>query len=241
MTRKTKDYEIFKLREDNREKINRDHVNLLKKSIGVRNLLEFRPIVVNGDMEILDGQHRFLAARELDLDIYYNVEKSLKGEDILLLNTSKSWNSADYLNYYVKNGYEHYISLQTFIKKHGLSIKVALNITMGESLTNYKKYKEGAYVFTEKLVDENLDICWDTINYIKRMNGFSPYTYSARFWKALLKLVRHHNFDPAKWRANIERMVERFGVRAGTNEYLRMMMEIHNWKNSTKLNLIEED
>ena len=100
---KTKNYEMFKFREDNRLKIDQSHVNKLINSIQSRNLLDMRPIIVNSDYEILDGQHRLLAAKNLGVEIYYEIEEKLEHKDIILMNVAKSWAVCDYMNYFVKN------------------------------------------------------------------------------------------------------------------------------------------
>ena len=58
---KTKNYEIFKIMDCNRE-LSAANLQKLIGSIKSRNLLEFRPIIVNSKMEIIDGQHRLAAA-----------------------------------------------------------------------------------------------------------------------------------------------------------------------------------
>ena len=37
-----------------------------------------RPIVVNKKMEVMDGQHRLMAAKQLGVEIYYQEEKNLE-------------------------------------------------------------------------------------------------------------------------------------------------------------------
>lgn len=241
MINKTKDYTIFKFREDNRAIIDQTHIKKLIESIKNRNLLEFRPIAVNSKMEVIDGQHRLLAAKSLGVDIYYEVNKNLKNEDIISLNISKAWTPADYLNYYIKNGNENYIKLQEFMKKNNLPLRTALNLTIGQGRECRSEFKQGKYKFSEDDFDIQLDICWDTIEYIKKMTGFSNYTSSTRFWKALLVLIKHHNFDAEKWMANLEKMVERFTPKARTEDYLRLFMDVFNWRNNVKVHLLDEE
>ena len=237
---KTKDYEIFNFREDNRASIDATHLKRLKESIQSRNLLELRPILVNSDMEVLDGQHRLMAAKSLGLDIYYQVEQNTKSEDIILMNINKSWTSGDFLNYYCKNGFKEYQKLDDFIKSNNISLRVGLIITMGESSLTYHEYKIGNYVFAEEITKQDVEMCWDTIKYINKMNGHSSYTQSARFWKALIKLTQHSEFDENKWKQNLTRMVERCGPRARIEDYYRMLMEIYNWRNNVKIDLLHE-
>lgn len=234
---KTKNYDLFKFRDDNRDKIDKTHIKKLVESIKAKNLLEFRPILVNASMEVIDGQHRLLAAKELGIDIYYQVQKDLDSKDILLISTSKAWTFSDYLNYYCKNHYPEYLKLQSFMKKNGLRLRVALGIVWGRTKQDHTEFKNGLFTFSDENVERELEICWETIDYIRRMNGHSVYTESSRFWRALLKLISHSDFDKAKWKNNLKRLVNRLGVRATTEEYLKNLMEIYNWHNTQKINL----
>lgn len=237
---KTNDYEMFKFRADNREKIDQNHVLRLVDSIKSRNLLDLRPIIVNEEMEVIDGQHRLLAAKILQVEIYYQIEKTMHGNDIILMNIAKSWTTTDYLNYYCKNEYSEYIKLKEFMKKNQLNLKIALNMIMGASRAQFRDFKSGDFKFLDGDLYDNLDVCWDTINLIKKMNGFSPYTSSTRFWKALIKLINHPHFFAEKWIFNLQRMIERFSPKATTADYCRLMMEIYNWKNSDRVYLLDE-
>ena len=237
--KKTNDYDIFKFRADNRDHIDKNHVMRLVNSIQSKNLLELRPIAVNKDYEVIDGQHRLLAAKQLGVDIYYTVEEKLDCKDIVLMNLSKAWGWYDYLNYYCKNDYQHYLHLKNFIEQHKISLKLGMNITMGGTSEAYEKFRNGEYTFDEEGYGPNLQICWDTIREIRRVNGFSPYTGSVRFWNAMLQLIRHPDFDVKHWNDNYPKLIARFGIRSTIREYLKMMMDIYNYRKNTKISLLK--
>lgn len=240
MEQKTKDYQMFIFREDNREKINATHVKKLIESIKSRNLLELRPILVNEKFEIIDGQHRLLAAKELGVDIYYKIEKGLDTAEIMTMNLTKPWIAGDYLNYYCKNGYQDYIKLKDFMRKNGINLRVALTMIQGDSKQKMQLFKMGKFQFCDVPTASELDLCHETIDFIKKMNGFSLYTSSSRFWKALRKLVTHAHFDNEKWKENLSKMIERFQAKPTTEDYCRLMMDVYNWRNGNKVNLLEE-
>ncbi len=241
MIKKTKNYDMFRLREDNREKgIDNIHVNRLMASIKARNLLELRPIIVNKDLEVIDGQHRLEAAKKLALDIYYEMKEDLRSEDIIIMNISKSWGMGDFLNYYCKNGYKEYQKLNSFIKKHNLTVKIALMITSGRSDNIRDQYRFGNYVFPEDDYDEFLSYCWDTIKLIKKLNGHSPFTSSARFWTSLIKVVSYPEFKFQKWTDNVKKMSEKMCAKATQKDYYKVMQEIYNWRNDHKIDLFSD-
>ena len=237
MIKKTKDYDQFVFREDNREKVDNAHVRRLCESINARNLLEFRPIVVNKKMEVLDGQHRLLAARELGVEIYYQEEKGLDAEDIIRMNISKAWTLGDYLNFYCQHEYVHYMNLAAFMKKHQLSLRTCLSICIGAGHSGYTDFRAGEFKFVEDFADECFDLCWQTVDYIEKVNGHCPYVRSARFWRALLLLVKHPDFEEVKWRHNLERNISTVGPRANGEAFMILFENIYNWRNQRKIHL----
>lgn len=68
----TKNYDMFEFITANRS-INRSHVNKLKKSLSEYGFLSSQPITVSNDMKIIDGQHRFIACKEMGIPINYQV------------------------------------------------------------------------------------------------------------------------------------------------------------------------
>lgn len=239
---KTNNYDMFKLRQlnDNRESISPKRVQELVDSISQKNLLEYRPIVVNSDMEVIEGQHRFLAAKQLGVDIYYQVKEDFQATDILLMNNAKAWSIADYLNFFVKNGYPEYIKLNEFMKKNQLNLIITLSMVMPRSRQATQLFKEGKFKFVEEEFGGDLETCWETIDLLKRLNGNDYYYVSARFWKPLLKLIRHPSFDKDLWFRNLTRMSSMISAKISEKEYSQAFMAVHNWRNPSKVDLIDE-
>lgn len=241
MIKKTKDYNIFKFRDDNRLNINQSHLNKICESIKHKNLLEYRPISVNKNMEVIDGQHRLLAAQKLYVEIYYEIGEDLDSFDIILMNINKSWSPVDFLNFYCKNNYIEYQKLDKFIKETKISLKVALSLIIGRGKNKFHEFKKGEFKF--ELVDDKKDyfnICWDTIEFIIKKNGNSPYTKSSRFWEALISVVKHGNFNREKWMENLSKVVERFCPKISILDYKKLMIDTHNYRNNLKISLYEE-
>lgn len=240
MIQKTKNYEMFVFRDDNREDINQAHVRALVESIRSLNLLELTPILVNEKMEVINGQHRLLAAKELGVDIYYHVQEGLGADELLVMNTNLNWRANDFLNFWCKKGNQDYIKLRDFVKKHNIDLRVGLTLCVGNGKNTYKDFKDGKFTFKEFGLDNEIEQCWDTVNFIKKMNGFSNYTRSGKFWQALIKLVTHHNFNAEKWKANLAKMIERLGPRTSTKDYCILLMDIYNWRNKdNKCDILE--
>ena len=99
----TKDYNLFKFLDTNREP-NQRIINTLVKSIK-ENGIQI-PIIVNPDKQIVDGQHRFWALQNLGYTVPYIVSKTWKNDShtIEINNTGRRWTAMDFANYAAKNG-----------------------------------------------------------------------------------------------------------------------------------------
>lgn len=241
MIQSTKNYEMFTFTTNNRESISPSHVLRLKKSIEMRNLLEMRPIIVDKDMNIIDGQHRLCAAKELGVTIYYQVEQKIEPLDIIKLNVAKNWSMNDYFNFWVKEGKPEYIKLKSFMSLHGLSLAVALNISGQAKKQLLNNFREGVYTFEINEGSESLDLCWETVGLIRRYQSNATFVVNSGFWRAMLKLFRHAEFDASKWRQNMQIKCDHFGIRARYSEYLNMLCAIYNWKNQNKISFNPEE
>jgi len=236
---KTKDYDKFVFRADNRAKIDHHHVERLKSSILSRNLLDMRPIIINEDWEVIDGQHRLLAARELGLDIYYQIEAA-KTIDIIQLNVQKSWSYADYMNYYCKNGYKAYQDLDKFAKLKGISIQVAIALILAHNHQKHEDFRLGKLEFDETHFFADFQLCRQTIDFIKKAHGFSAWTDASKFWKALIHLFQQPEFEYKKWEFNLIRHTDKVTPKATYNQYFRTFVNIFNWRNSNPIRFEEE-
>jgi hypothetical protein len=132
----TCDLNIFKILEGNRN-INLGHVERLVKSIQENGFLKM-PIIVNDDFEVIDGQHRLMAARKTNSMIYYIKEKSYDLNTAIVLNrNSSNWSIADYIKSYCDLGFKDYITLQQFYEANK-----DFNLMICAELTSLDKNRE---------------------------------------------------------------------------------------------------
>lgn len=106
-------YDEFKLMAGNRQ-IDYNHVKNIKE--GMRDnphFLKVNPIVVNENGYIIDGQHRHMAARELNIPLHYIVDVGGTIEQTRKINsTQRRWTLMDFATSYADSGRKDY---QTFI------------------------------------------------------------------------------------------------------------------------------
>lgn len=106
----TTDYDQFNLFGANRD-INEAHVRRLKKSFEEQgNLTQVQPILVNERYDVVDGQHRLTAARELGVPIYFTVVPGIGIEEARQMNLlHRRWDSEAFLKTYAAEGRRPYI------------------------------------------------------------------------------------------------------------------------------------
>lgn len=111
----TNDYGMFKSLDGNRI-INKVHINRLKQSFQTSYLLS--PILVNQNFQIIDGQHRFEAAKALELPINYMVCNGYGLKEVQILNTNmKNWKKEDYLHAFCDLKYPEYLKFRNFMRR----------------------------------------------------------------------------------------------------------------------------
>lgn len=159
----TKEYGKFKFLTSNREQ-SRGHIETLKAAFQeIGNLTRVQPILVNEKMQIIDGQHRFTAAQELDQPIFYTVYPGLGVVEARSMNIlHRNWKADDYARSYALSGYKSYRQYLGLKEDYGFGHSVILayveNI-WGKSRL-FKDFREGNFVMQDidKAVDrlENL-------------------------------------------------------------------------------------
>jgi len=114
----TNDYSMFKTLEGNRQ-VNKLHVKRLRESFQKAYLLS--PIIVNERFEIIDGQHRFEAAKQLGLPINFLIAPKYGLREVQVLNENmKNWKKEDYLNAYCDLNHPEYLKFRNFMKRFPL-------------------------------------------------------------------------------------------------------------------------
>lgn len=232
----TTDYAIFK-----KTKLNRaiDRCNLAKitTSIMSRNLLEYRPIIVNKDMEIVDGQHRLEAAKDLNLPIFYTVNGESKNEDIYLLNVNqKNWTHDDYLNYYCNGGNQNYIQLNNLCKHYNLKVSTSFVFLLGrKDGHHYRKFREGRFIFPDAELDNaknRYEMFREIQEYIDtKFIGNKVFLSSVRFCEAALAFLKREDVSIIKFMKKLELRVNLLKRCSTCAEYNSILVAIYNFRN----------
>jgi ParB/Sulfiredoxin domain len=238
--KKTKDYSIFNYHESNRT-IDPANLKRIISSIKTLNLLEFRPILVDKQMHIIDGQHRFEAAKQLGLEVYYQVNKDATHEDIVLLNANqKRWTVENYADYYASRGNEHYQKLKDFAEKRNLPVASTLTLVRTGNEHSYKKFRYGGFKFLEEeeiqLIDDLLDKVTKSKETMSRyIIANSKCIKSRKLTSALLQLLKNPGCDFDTFISKLTYKADAIKPCSDTYAYYCMLRDIYNWKNQNPI------
>lgn len=229
---KTNKYSQFIFVNTNRNKIHEYRVKELMESIKQENFLHLKPILVNKKMEVMDGNHRLLAAQALKVDIYYVVD-DVSDSCMLAMQNSKQWINADYLNFYVRKGKAEYIKLLNFMKLHSLSMTIAMKLCSAQKGAPMIKFRTGEFLFSTDTCSNDILICQKTIEkvMIHYTGNAGSWCKSAKFWISFSSFIRHPLFDDKKWFNNLNKLMPLMGPKVSSEHYVSMFEKIYNHRN----------
>lgn len=151
--KRTKFYDMFKFKKENRE-INYNKVLSLKSKL-LEDGRQIMPIICNSNMEIIDGQHRFEALKELNWEISYYIDDAITSKDLISINnTQKSWGLLDFIHFYASSGDETYKKLEKICNEYDdIPLKAILVAISSKYIKEYK-IKSGELSFTNEEFEE---------------------------------------------------------------------------------------
>lgn len=228
---KTEDHDIFKDITSNRE-VDRRHVKHLKDAIKEINLLHINPILVNINLEVVDGQHRLEAARELELPVYYLVDDNISKEHIAGLNSNqKNWTILDYVNYYAVERIPEYLVLSDFICQHpSVSISTLLQLLNPSGERNSKNFKAG------KLNVSNKEKAKQILKDVDAVRNLGiEHAYDRNFVLALKDAHSVEGYRSEQFLTKLENNRLELFKCAKKTQYLQLIEQIYNKHQHTKL------
>lgn len=229
----TSDYSIFTKMEGNRT-LNMLSVNRLKKLF--KNGSHCVPIIVNDKKEVIDGQHRLEALKQLNMPVPYIVSEGLNINDVHCINSAgKLWSSADYVNGYADAGNEHYIKLIDMIKKYpdftvGFLASVFCWKQAGVSGYMLRDLREGKFKFNFPENERELI-------FISKIKPFFSGITAAMPSSAIRKALAHPLFETDVFLKKLSRQSTKLVRCASGAQYLSLIEEIYNHHSKIKINL----
>jgi hypothetical protein len=224
----TRDYDQFVLMNNNREQT-QGHVERIKQSFEeVGNLTAVNPILVNEKMEIIDGQHRYLACKELGVPVFYTVREGLGINDARQMNIlHRSWIADDYALSYANSGNESYKKYLKIREDYGFSHTVLLRyIQGGRKDKQMIVFRRGDLV----IEDESLPIITERLDMLTEALGYLPnVTHGDRsFALALLNISNSRNYLNTRMMRKLAMYGMNMRRYGSVDEYARALEDIYN-------------
>lgn len=242
----TTDYSLFKKHKSNRE-LNSTNIEDLKHSITNKNFLKLRPILVDKEMNVIDGQHRLEVAKQLNVPIYYEMSEKLNSESMVLLNANQlRWTIVDYLNHYANEGKQSYILIKEFIAEHKCSSMIGLilfGFTRGGN--DNKSFKKGIVnsVGPEDVLEAKVVFSkyGELKAYLqKKMIGDKAFFSSSTFCKSFVAFMNVKNVRFEFFMQKIPFKLDILRPCLSQVEYLKIFREIYNFRNHNPVNLEDQ-
>jgi hypothetical protein len=145
----TKEYQKFTFLRANRA-INKKNVERIKESIREWGVIPGRPVLVDSDFNIIDGQHRFLALKDLGFAIPYEViGGDVLGKTMALNSCQDHWQLIDFVKSYAEQGMDNYRKLLKFEEKNNLGFTNSLHLCFGFKAKSHDIKKGRNFEFIE--------------------------------------------------------------------------------------------
>ena len=222
----TTDYSIFKLLKGNR---NINPRNLRKIIISMRKKVHRSPIQVNEKMEIIDGQHRLAARKELGIPVEYYISKGADLATVQDLNTNmENWKVDDYLNSYIAKGIKDYIIYKQFLDAYKFNHKITMYLLTGNAKGKADVFNNGEFKIAS--IERASDIA-------SKLNLIGAYYegYKRRtFCYAFVRCLNNKKFVFEEFLNKLTYQRSKLYDCAKVDQYLEIIEEIYNYKRSVK-------
>lgn len=219
----TKEYDLFNLMTGNRP-IDTAHVSQLKRKIeNEGNLTSEFPVNVNEKMEVIDGQHRIIALKELGYPIYYTISEGANLSTVRQINVArKNWSWIDYAESFAAEGNPFYRDLLDFSEAFGFNFSTLDRYTNGGKRTFVNDYQAGEY----KVLNKGLS--FKLFNELTTVKEALPFAVTTGFSAAMYDILTHPDYDQ-------KRMVDKltkYGVQlkewTKKKDWLRNIEDVYN-------------
>lgn len=225
---RTKEYGRFTFLDGNRD-VSQMHLKRLKESMQEKYLI--CPIIINDKFQIIDGQHRFLAAQDLKLPIFYIVVRSYGLEEVQRFNSNqKNFSADDFLSGYCDLGNQEYLILREFKNTYGLDVNLCIILLSGTATgDNTIRFKNGE--FKIKNLKQANEVAAKLMDLKPYYSGYKRRSFAVAF----TKMAKTKGYDHAQLLLKLKYQSTKLVDCTNTEQYLRLLEEIYNFKSRSEV------
>jgi hypothetical protein len=234
----TTNYSIFKFINFNRDFKSRQ-LEKLKKVLRVNNLLHLHPILVNEDMEVISGQHRLMAAKELRLPIFY-MKTDVEYDHILDANNVQLRSSImDIVKYYaVKDKLVDYLKLKEYLENCKVSTKAFFALYMGDAgTTTLEAIYYGRFILRYEDRLKNILESYEKFIDFAKERHLKPIKLFRTFnfcW-AYRTLILNPLYEEERFFSKLEQRWFDLKPQFSKYEWLKCLLEIYNYRQTKNI------
>ena len=230
VVRKTRDYSMFNILKRNRVTEDRAINNLV---VSIKKRGQIQPIIVNQDLEVIDGQHRLEACKILGYEVAYLISDDATINDVVLINnTQKPWNYRDYIRTFShRDHWNHgeYRRLEKYMDTYGFTFNICLNLLVGHfqagGATNPKKAFEAGNFKIKSLEKAQR---WG--NQLLKIKAFAPQLVKVgKFCMAFVKIQKLEGFSLSFAYEQIEKNLRKFDRCQNQEDWDEAMVKAYNY------------
>ena len=223
----TKDYDDFQFYDKNRE-IDYHHCEKkIQESLLLHGWLRSFPMIVDRDLRIRDGQHRFVIAKKLGLEIPVVIVDHFDDEDMFgVNNASKRWTSLDFLHYHMQRGDKNAKILYDLVKQYKLSVRFILDLAH----LNHKVVTISNATFRDfdkDMLEHKIHLINEIMDLIKLK--------TERIACALVTLVEHPQYDHKRFINKLSYQLDKVHRCTNISAYIEMFQDIYNYRSVDKV------
>ena len=225
----TSEYNLFHKLKGNRG-INELHVRKLVEAIKEKDLQI--PIIVDHDMNVLDGQHRLDAYKIVGNPVSYIVKDKFELQDVRNVNSvNRKWTLTEYLMSYCKLGKKDYQLLEWFHRTYEFGIAECVAMLNGKGYINstaLKEFRKGEFVIEDleqgKTWAKNINACGEYFQYYKK----------ATFIKAMLSAMKDKTFKFSIFIKRLSNNSSKLKNQGSRNDFIVNIERIYNHGTANK-------
>ncbi|QHB39069.1 ParB-like partition protein [Flavobacterium phage vB_FspS_morran9-1] len=242
---KTNDLSIFKPIDGNRVP-NLQHVKRLSDSIKTYGM-KCNPILVNEKMQVIDGQHRLMAAKESNSFVYYIIVNGYSLNEVHTLNLNqKNWTKKDFMEGYANMGIQSYINLSKFIEKnddYNFNDCVAMCSNRAAGILQDKTKVKNAQLSKQESFEEgtwkgkDFLLAQEWANKIRMIQPYYLGYNRSTFVGTMIGLLQKENFDFNEFMHKLRLQPTALLDCANRDQYKTLIEDIYNYRSRQKINL----
>lgn len=220
----SEDYDQFTVLKGNRRVDPRQVARLVKKMTEEGNLTQIFPIIVNEKMEVIDGQHRLTALKQLGWPVFYETKKGLTIDTVQALNTgTKNWSWFDYAWSYSQQGNDHYTRFLNLWDHFNLPFTMLLYYVSG----NHDSGRRNSHFHNGEFEFEDQKKSFDLLTQFVEVSAAAEHG-TGKFAQAMYDIMQLPVYDHKRM---VDKM-EKYGgdLKGYTNklDYMRAIEDIYN-------------